>query len=67
MDISAHSKKSEAIGSRKSLDLVIPQRDSLVRLDSYREDNTTQRMKSKPVRDLAKELKFLTTSLKRTI
>lgn len=60
-------KRSEKIGSRKSLDILIPQRDSLVRLDSYKEETGPQKVDSKPVKDIAKELKFLTNSLKRAI
>ena len=60
-------KRSENVGSKKSLDLIVPQRDIPVKLDSYRDEYGTHREKGKAVKDVAKELKFLTYSLKRAI
>ncbi len=60
-------KRSENVGSKKILDLIVPQRDILVKLDSYRDEYGTHKEKGKTVKDVAKELKFLTYSLKRAI
>ena len=60
-------KRSEKVGSKKILDLIVPQRDIHVKLDSYRDEYGTLREKGKAVKDVAKELKFLTYSLKRAI
>jgi hypothetical protein len=65
--VSGLIKRSENVGSKKSLDLIVPQRDIPVKLDSYRDDYGSHRGKGKAVKDVAKELKFLTYSLKRAI
>lgn len=66
-DASGLTKGNIIVGSRKSLDVLIPQRDSLIRLDSPRNLNVPQQINSKPVKDMARELKFLASSLKKAI